>query len=310
MIDIRDPFFVVGYPRSGTTLLASMLTGFEEIFIPAETHFFRLYLKQTRPLIDIGQEINRFCSYHRITDLHLSADDFNPYLGAIAKDRKLLLKYALHILATKSGATLYGEKTPGHALNMNEIIKSYPKAKFIFILRDGRDCVLSNIKERWTRNNPYRHAAEWSLFSYRARILKKKKPHSIFFIRYEELIENPGSITNDIFRFLDIDRNSLTPSKKTKASLIPEWEMAWKSNALSEPNLKSRYKWKSHGDKHLLHSISFLMEHELKIHGYQAYAGRLSLGDFIRTFLYLPQIYPRLRGLSEIFQKIKMVVKI
>lgn len=104
---VRDPFFVVGFPRSGTTLLASMLGRCGDIYISAETHFFRSYIPDTKPLPVFKDEVERFSSYPRLRDLRVNPADFYMFESFISQDRRRLLSVALHILAKKSESSIW-----------------------------------------------------------------------------------------------------------------------------------------------------------------------------------------------------------
>ncbi len=131
----NKPFlFVVGAPRSGTTLLYSTLRAHPDIAgADDETYFFTLrnYKKE---------------SFEGFTwSGSLTPEEYNQLLST---SRDLVHQYeriADHFLA-KGGSLLFVEKTPSHLFQLNYLFKKFPNANVINMIRDGRDCYLSHLK--------------------------------------------------------------------------------------------------------------------------------------------------------------------
>jgi hypothetical protein len=58
-------------------------------------------------------------------------------------------------IARAQGVDRWIEATPIHILYMNEILRSVPDALFVHVVRDGRDCAISNDRQRWIRTFPW-----------------------------------------------------------------------------------------------------------------------------------------------------------
>ncbi len=141
-------YFCVGCPRSGTTLLQAMLARHPKVFSPPETHFFR-----------------KICSHRSWVHRVLGAVPFRTSRRALRQLLKLLdcpelrsevprlrLSYKrngqafaqiLNYVARDQGADMWVEKTPTHLHFIREILLGVPEARFIHLLRDGRDVVAS-----------------------------------------------------------------------------------------------------------------------------------------------------------------------
>ena len=117
--------FVVGSPRSGTTLLQSVLATHSELFsIPGETGLFSNQNIFGRRHFGLSWEENR-ALFRESRDL---VDFF---------DR------AVALLASRNGGGTFVEKTPQHVLRLEFLMRRFPNARFLHVVRDGRDCYVS-----------------------------------------------------------------------------------------------------------------------------------------------------------------------
>ena len=163
------PLFIVGFPRSGTTLLLHIIRASQEYpsYDFDETHYYSHYylrygnlskLRQRRRLLeDITMSAwFRQSGLGKQEFLNKIDEDGLTYHGALSS--------FMELIATKQGKTRWLEKTPWHILYLNEIAGSYPSAKFIYIVRDPRSVVLSVHKAGWATGitkNQLRVAAAW-----------------------------------------------------------------------------------------------------------------------------------------------------
>ena len=306
-------FFIVGYPRSGTTMAASLLTRNPDIYIPPETQFFRSFMHELPKVQTKETLINAFIENKRLSDIgvtHSHLKNFSPKKHQIT----WLLNTALEIKAKELNKSIIGEKTPAHLLHFKEIINNYPDSKFIVIIRDGRDCVLSNIKEKWTFSNPVKHAAEWNLYMNNYCELINKYPDKVLTIRYEDILDTPSDSVKKITEFVGATFNTKQMEKDESKSVIPEWEKNWKAKASEAPDKQNKYKWKLHQNKALLMALTFIMEKHLNTHSYDTLlTHNLSAPRraylYIRYFIYMPKIYPIIKKLAStsIYKSLKHI---
>lgn len=292
-------FFIVGYPRSGTTLLASLLSRHSEIYIPAETHFFRSFLHNSKNANTPDQLYTKFITDSRLKDLDIPNANLKGIIKKYFPNRPAILSSVLHHIALNNNKNIIGEKTPGHILFYRDIIEAYPNTKFIYIMRDGRDCVFSNIKEKWTFSNPKKHAAEWNYYINHYTELSKLAPKNTLLIRYEDLIENPDKVLKKINGFIGLKYEIEQITSETSTDVVPEWEKKWKEKAGSLPDKNNKYKWKSYEDKKMLLNITLIMNKNLKQFNYEGFTdispGSILIFGNIRNFIYLSGVYPYMK---------------
>jgi sulfotransferase family protein len=201
--------FIVGVPRSGTTLLRIMLDAHPRLAIPPETGFLSRLVRLPwlwpaglgrRRLLAI---ITRAQSW---PDFHLDAPALAEALEAV---KPFTLAHGLRafyrLYAARFNKSLWGDKTPLYGRHAYAIARLLPEARFIHVIRDGRDVALS-LRTMWFAPSQRVDA----LARYWARELQRarRQGQSLEYykeIRYEALIQNPEQVLRDICQFLELD---------------------------------------------------------------------------------------------------------
>jgi hypothetical protein len=151
--------FVVGVGRSGTTLLRMMLDSHPQLAIPPETHFVPRLIGAAEAwrvtperLLDVV--VND--PHRRWGDFGISEQEFLERLREIPRVNQADPVRAFYRLyAEKAGKRRWGDKTPGYLTRMRRIKRTLPEARFVHVIRDGRDVALS-----WNRRLAQREGKE------------------------------------------------------------------------------------------------------------------------------------------------------
>jgi len=286
-------------------MVATLLARHPNIFIPPETHFFRSFLRKAIEVSDRQKLIELFKHDRRLKDLDLPDDILNSIVNDKSFEITHLLTYSLGYLASRERKYMLGEKTPAHLLYSEDILAIYPNTKFIFVVRDGRDCVLSNIREPWTYRHPLKHAAEWNYYMECYKKLKRTHNHAVICTRYEDILGDTENETKKITEFIGETFNTSQLDANTETHVIPEWERNWKAKALRTIDSANIYNWKKHSDPKLIEKVTFIMRSNLDYFGYDPEAfGSLSIFYrtilYFRCFLFMPYIYPSAKWLASI----------
>src|SRR6516225_6487751 len=144
-----NPFvFIVGCPRSGTTLLQRIVNAHPQIAITPETHWIPRFFKKRKGLTSEGvvtpKLISGLLEEPRFTRLGIGREEL---LAMTAGGRPV--SYASLVTAIfdsygkAQGKALVGDKTPGYVRRMNTLHDLWPEARFVHLIRDGRDVYLS-----------------------------------------------------------------------------------------------------------------------------------------------------------------------
>jgi hypothetical protein len=202
--------FVVGAPRSGTTMLRLMLDAHPELAIPPETYFITKAQKQWRAARrrpgenQVDTFIDSVTGHKRWPDFHLDAGDFERRVRE--RDPKRLgdgVRVFYEMYAEKIGKPRWGDKTPFYVRKMDVIQKVLPEARFIHLIRDGRGVALS-IKDLWFGPDTIEGCAEfWVARIDEAREKAADLPHYIEII-YEDLVRDPEPNLRRIAEFIEI----------------------------------------------------------------------------------------------------------
>lgn len=235
--------FIVGLPRTGTTLIQSILNCSQEVAIAGETHFFdsprRLgiftrpgYRRKfaqvgniateagARQVVDYIYGTRKKNFWDKIAQT-VDREEFLQQLSASDRSERALLDLAMACYA--QGKPIRGEKTPAHIYAVPTLLEWFPNAKVIHTMRDPRAVYVSNKKKYETRALPW-----YSLILRKAglmfefyssldvmftwfRVLRLHRryqrlyPDRYYLSRYEDLIANPKTSLQKLCDFVGID---------------------------------------------------------------------------------------------------------
>lgn len=229
MLD-NTPFFIVGAGRSGTTLLRLILAGHSRLHILPETWFIRPMVRElplTEPLTpaQVERSVSLMVQDYRWPDMGISSDELHR--RAVALDRPSLkdiigIVYQHHLTVT--GKQRSGDKTPIYIDVIPQIGTLYPAAKFIHLIRDGRDVAISNIDIGWDRYYE-RGNFEWTLaMAKRREYLDLPYARFILDVRYEDLVTELEATVRKVCAFLGEDFEPTMLDFRDRTTLIPARE--------------------------------------------------------------------------------------
>lgn len=200
----NDPFFIVGSGRSGTTLLRLLLNGHSRIHIPPETWFLtelvkELPLQRELSSSDVERAIHLITSNYRWPDMEMDTAAFARDVGSLTHPTLLqIVELVYRTQLQRAGKSRFGDKTPPYIHIVPQLAKLYPEAKFIHLVRDGRDVALSYVDAGF--HDPGSRCYDGSKFDWISAIrraasyAKATFADQIFTIRYEELVSDPESL--------------------------------------------------------------------------------------------------------------------
>lgn len=186
----RAPFFIMGCPRSGTTLVSRILNTHSELAVYHEIHYYpvfrpclRLYgdLGQARNLRRLIQDLREWIRLQGVVPPELGEFEAHLVEPSFAGIFTTLLRLYARSRHKKRG----GDKTPDHYQYLSEILDSFPESPVIYVMRDPRDTVLS-LRQTfnatlWGAVRAWNSAYE----SYR------RASSAVHLLRYEDLIRKP-----------------------------------------------------------------------------------------------------------------------
>lgn len=203
------PFFIVGSGRSGSTLLRMMLASHSRLMIPPET-WFLLPLVAKFPICrelscdELARAIDVMTSHYRWPDMEIDAQEFSERARRLVSPRIRDLAeivYGDHL--RKSGKARWGDKTPPYVQIVPQLSQLFPGARFLYLVRDGRDVTRSfqslmvygsTVRQNaieWRESN--RWERKWRSSGYATSMLR---------VRYEDLILDADETLRGICEFI------------------------------------------------------------------------------------------------------------
>lgn len=218
--NLRGPVFIVGAPRSGTTLLQYMLRSHPALSLPTgESHFFiPLYrnaeaygdLSKLENVRRIFQAMEAQSAEFLHTDLHgLKFDVERLAHEAVAAGRCTMRDIISGMFETNAAGESkprWGDKTPYYVLHIPKLLEWWPDAQIIHIVRDGRDVALSMFGRRhdFRAYNTYSAAKLWEQYVATGHKLGQAVPSRQYLeLRYEDMISDQKAALQKICGFLD-----------------------------------------------------------------------------------------------------------
>ncbi len=183
------PVFIVGMPRSGTTLLERVLGNHPDVADAGELNDI---LWQLRWCADLAGD--------KFLDLALArkAESIDwPELGR---------RYLAHTQWRAGGKAVYTDKMPANFTNVAYILRALPQARIVHMVRDPMDTCFSNLKELFAGAYPHSYdQVEMADHFRRYRMLMahwhKAFPGRILDVRYGELVEAPERVAREVVDF-------------------------------------------------------------------------------------------------------------
>ena len=180
---VKAPVFVMCTLRSGSTLLRVLLNSHSQIHAPHELH-----------LRYISVSLDKKWSERSMKEMGFDADGL----------RYLLWDRILHRELSGSGKPIIAEKTPNNVFIPEKLRAAWPDARFIFLLR--HPAAIAESRKNWFKGDNYDEEQNHDLIRRYCEALEEtRQAYDGLTIRYEDLTEDPASVTKEICKFLEIE---------------------------------------------------------------------------------------------------------
>jgi hypothetical protein len=184
------PIFIIGSPRSGTSMLHWALCEHEAVWGSEESE---LFLPFTRHLEDVYREARKFEGRNWLEAQAVEEDEFLRYLG----------KGIRALYASRAGERHWLEQTPSNTWALPGIHHLLPDARYLFIHRDGRQ-VVESIQSMW-RWRFVKAVRTWQQANALALDFEHKHPGIVHRVSYEKIVQEPEEQLQGIWQFLELD---------------------------------------------------------------------------------------------------------
>lgn len=211
-------FFIIGRPRSGTTLLRTLLDSHPNVIIPLECSFIiQLKNKYSAYIYWEEKDLKDFQ-----TDLEKTRFfRLNNFDQQKLRQNLLMLKgpnsyqdFCKTVIASfkslfpKSDISILGDKNPSYSLLFNRLFPIFSEAKFIHLVRDYRDNHASIVNARFENPLIAFTVKRWKESNRSIEKFKSNYHERFFTLRYEDLVRDPEKYLFDVCEFLGIPYNN------------------------------------------------------------------------------------------------------
>ncbi|HEX7813901.1 sulfotransferase [Dyella sp.] len=244
--------FIVGCPRSGTTVVQAMLARHPDIYTLPETNFFERLLggaayrwgdkEAQAPRRRLARRLGLARRYARREFLELQRciqGDLSPRPHAPWREQTCICRFfgMLDEATQKAGRSMWLEKTPAHLLYLDDIEQHLPEARFVHVIRPGMDVLASllDANMRYDAGNAFGgDLALWVSRWNRAAEIHRSRiglpQHHFLFL--EDLTRDPAAEWERLCEFLQLESDAKIDDACQQTISYPELE-PWKQAALS-----------------------------------------------------------------------------
>ena len=288
----RGPIFLVGCERSGTTLLRAMLNAHPRIAIPYEARRFSQAISWPSPWDyvfsreEVVIAVEEFLINRKVRFWQLEKAAVLEELGVSETCRYPdLLRAIYRAYAKREGKPRWGDKTPANTFEVPRLIRAFPEAQFLHIVRDGRDVYLSWLTVDWARYdlaNAARQWAKWVRAAAQAGALGTDRYHVL---RYEDLIARPHDTLRDVCRFLDEPFVEDMLRYPEQDGLVPVDHKPYHELLSRAPDRSRAYRWKQEMMRRDVRRFEHIAGPTLVTYGYEVSPStrvRTSIGSAVR----------------------------
>jgi len=210
-----EPLFIVGFQRSGTTLLRLMLNAHPQIAIPHDSAelwptYARLASTKYRGLRepdDVRRMVGDLLAEPRIrawgTTLPRESLLAEPLPSSFPE---VMARFHL-VYARAHGKMRWGDKNTGTLIELDRLNAEFPRCQIIHLVRDGRDCAQSHRSKHYLYGyeNVLRVALEWrEQVTLCHKMGAMLSPERFFELRYEDLLADSTAALSRLCQFLNL----------------------------------------------------------------------------------------------------------
>lgn len=283
----QQPIFIVGLPRSGTTLMGSLLSAHPAVAIAPETHLLNYWMRQFRYLdlrhrLDFELFWEAFSTSQRFSYFGIDAKEAKAaILTTGSHDYRTIFTVILQKYAAQVNKQRWGEKTPAHYQYVDTLLGWYPNARIIHMLRDPRAVTASLLSVPWAVQYTSTHARRWR---YGTQNLKRWLDEArVLVVKYETLVTETETELARVCQFIGetYTVQMFERSEATSPIINREgWAKVHLKAAMQPISTANIDKWRSKLSPTQTAIIEYVTRKEMLEHGYQPLTASLTAKQF------------------------------
>lgn len=319
---MTSPIFIVGAPRSGTTLLSSMLSAHPSIAISTETGFMSHWytIRHWYGDLNVPRRFDAFwidyTTQGRFADVDVDADCVLERIRQAAHvDLRMVFAATMEEYAAKVGKPRWGEKSPGHEFYIETLLDWYPEAKILFVVRDPRAVFASMLRVPWGKKDICWQMGIWKT-SIRFLENARKDPR-VAVARYEDLVQEPIREMHRLCEFIGEEyTDGMIYNRSETSSPISDavgkgWTREHLQSTLEKPiTTASMNKWRSQLTLYQIAAIERTTEREMREFQYQRAGRRFTAGQFFYWYFIEKPVYSARRYILVQYRRSKQLFRL
>lgn len=259
-----SPIFIVGTPRSGTTLTAKILKRHRDVFMPGETHYFDDVFARRDQLGDPATPEGALAIASRLMTLYerfnepedqrriealVSTDELAARIGSECVDYEHVLSLFMRLQKEAESRVVWGNNAPRDIFNVREIQEFYPEARIVVCIRDPRD-FLGSYKGKWRATtqaeierlkrlyHPVVTSLLWKSSMKQLPVIERIfDPAQVQVLKYEQLVTAPEESARALCRhvgleydphMLEVEFSNSSGSEGTAGRIFPTSVGSWR----------------------------------------------------------------------------------
>jgi len=261
-------------------MLQLMLHAHKRIAIPPETRFLLEAYEQMRTWGDLTAPENRqklaswIVASKSFKDLGLDRDAVSAEIMAGPPTLGSAIGIVFRAYARRFDKPRWGDKRPNYLQNLDVIMRLFPDAQIVHIVRDGRDCVASLKETPWHRGGVYEAIAAWNKgMDLGNRAAKLLGPDTYHEISYERLVNDPADELRTLCDFLGEDYDPAMEQPNKVASVAVPKRKSWHALTHSEPTPDRIGSWAQRLEPWEIGLAETMMGDRLRTRGYEVSGG-------------------------------------
>jgi Flp pilus assembly protein TadD len=206
--DVPQPIFIMGLPRSGTSVVERIIASHSKVAAGGELAFVSELRKVVSDVLPSQQPFPENLAQSWTADRHYVASLFRDYYLARAE------RYGL-LSTSAGGKEFFTDKMPFNEIYLPLLKMAFPQAKIIHVLRHPLDVLVSMMSNEVTQgfncgykieDAAHHLAAVWDLAEH----FRRELDLADYVIRYEALVADPGGQTRRLLDYLGLSYGGLS----------------------------------------------------------------------------------------------------
>ena len=244
------PFFIVGNDRSGTTMLRLILDR-SSVAIPPESMFL-VDFEHVRQAGGLGDPdaaaafMRRVWEHPRVRLWGIEGDPPAVPPGLTHEEAyRFAVEAPFRAYAELNEKERWADKTPLYLAHVGTLAEIWPEARFVVLVRDGRDVALSLLGVPFGPNNVWAAARFWARGIDLGTEAADRFGDRVLTVRYEDVVDEPAAQVKRLCEFLGLDyEHDLLAIEHTDSAKVLKDQAGWFTNVWAGINSTAVGKWR------------------------------------------------------------------